>query len=67
MYRYRQHTIDVFMRPVASGKPLSTPKSATLRGFNVAHGSAGGMECWAVSDASMEVLDSLVAHLTSSG
>ncbi|HTS20879.1 MAG TPA: anti-sigma factor [Casimicrobiaceae bacterium] len=65
VYKYREHTIDVFMRPVESGKPTARPKSAALRGFNVAHGSAGGMECWVVSDASMEVLDSLVAHLTS--
>jgi anti-sigma factor RsiW len=65
VYKHREHTIDVFMRPVVSGKPVATPKSATLRGFNVAHGSAGGMECWVVSDASMDVLNSLVAHLTS--
>ena len=66
VYKYRDHTIDVFMRPVASGKPVSLPKSASLRGFNVAHGTAAGMECWAVSDVSMDVLASLVAHLTSS-
>ena len=66
VYKYRDHTIDVFMRPVQAGKPVSLPKSATVRGFNVAHGTAGGMECWAVSDASMEVLDALVGHLTSS-
>src|SRR5205823_3572547 len=66
VYKYREHTIDVFMRPVDSGKPVSLPKSASLRGFNVAHGTAAGMECWAVSDVSMDVLASLVAHLTSS-
>jgi len=66
VYKYRDHTIDVFMRPVASGRPVSLPKSASVRGFNVAHGTAGGMECWAVSDVNMEVLNSLVAHLTSS-
>ena len=66
VYKYRDHTIDVFMRPVDSGKPVSLPKSASLRGLNVAHGTAAGMECWAVSDVSMDVLASLVAHLTSS-
>jgi anti-sigma factor RsiW len=66
VYKYHEHTIDVFMRPVDSGKPVSLPKSASLRGFNVAHGTAAGMECWAVSDVSMDVLASLVAHLTSS-
>jgi anti-sigma factor RsiW len=63
VYKYREHTIDVFVRPVVDGKPASTPKAATLRGFNVAHGTAAGMECWVVSDASMDVLASLVAHL----
>ena len=62
VYKYREHTIDVFVRPVGTGKPA--PKSASLRGFNVAHGSAAGMECWAVSDAGPEVLASLVTHLT---
>jgi anti-sigma factor RsiW len=66
VYKYREHTIDVFMRPVDSGKPAALRSAATLRGFNVAHGSAGGMECWAVSDVSMDVLASLVQHLTSS-
>ena len=66
VYKYREHTIDVFMRPVDSGKPTASRRSATLRGFNVAHGSAGGMECWAVSDVNMDVLTSLVQHLTSS-
>jgi anti-sigma factor RsiW len=64
VYKYREHTIDVFVRPVGTGKPAPTRKSASLRGFNVAHGSAAGMECWAVSDAGPEVLASLVTHLT---
>src|SRR5215831_18521329 len=63
VYKYREHTIDVFMRPVEAGTPALKPKSATLRGFNVAHGTSGPMECWAVSDASMDVLDKLVARL----
>jgi anti-sigma factor RsiW len=65
VYKYRDHTIDVFIRPVASRKLSSSPKSANLRGFNVAHGTAAGMECWAVSDVGTDVLASLVAHLTS--
>jgi anti-sigma factor RsiW len=63
VYKYRQHTIDVFVRPVVGGKPAAVPRAATVRGFNVAHGSAAGMECWAVSDAGMDVLASLVARL----
>lgn len=64
VYKHREHTIDVFVRPLVAGRPASVPKSATLRGFNVAHGTAAGMECWAVSDASPDVLASLVGHLT---
>jgi anti-sigma factor RsiW len=64
VYKYREHTIDVFVRPVVAGKPASVPKATTVRGFNVAHGSAAGMECWAVSDASPDVLASLVSRLT---
>ena len=64
VYKYREHTIDVFVRPAGTGRPA--PKSATLRGFNVAHGSAAGMECWAVSDVSPDVLASLIARLTAS-
>ena len=66
VYKYREHTIDVFVRPVVGGKPASVPKATTLRGFNVAHGSAAGMECWAVSDVSPDVLASLIARLTAS-
>ena len=66
VYKYREHTIDVFVRPVVGGKPASVPKSVTVRGFNVAHGSAAGMECWAVSDVSPDVLASLIARLTAS-
>src|SRR5438093_13740091 len=63
VYKYREHTIDVFVRPVGAGKPKSVPVSASVRGFNVAHGSAAGMECWAVSDAGPDVLASLVTRL----
>jgi anti-sigma factor RsiW len=63
VYKYREHTIDVFVRPVVGGKPTPLPKATTMRGFNVAHGSAAGMECWAVSDVNPEVLASLVADL----
>src|SRR5438034_8801970 len=63
VYKYREHTIDVFVRPVGAGKPKSGPVSASVRGFNVAHGSAAGMECWAVSDAGPDVLASLVTRL----
>ena len=53
VYRYRQHTIDVFVRPVPGGAaPTPSVTLATLRGFNVAHATGSGMEWWAVSDVS---------------
>jgi len=63
VYRYREHTIDVFVRPVTGGRPASSPATATLRGFNVAHATGAGMEWWGVSDVSADVLQSLVARL----
>jgi anti-sigma factor RsiW len=63
VYRYREHTIDVFVRPVTGGRVASSPATATLRGFNVAHATGAGMEWWGVSDVSADVLQSLVARL----
>ena len=61
--RFKQHTIDVFVRPATGGKPAPSPATATLRGFNVAHATGTGMEWWGVSDVSADVLQSLVARL----
>jgi len=63
VYRYREHTIDVFVRPAIGGRSASSPATATLRGFNVAHATGAGMEWWGVSDASADVLQSLVSRL----
>jgi anti-sigma factor RsiW len=64
VYRYRQHTIDVFVRPLPSGAAPAPPATlATLRGFNVAHATGSGMEWWAVSDASPDVLRGFVARV----
>ena len=61
VYRYRNHTIDVFVRPEASrGSP---PVARSVRGFNVAHATGGGMDWLAVSDASPDVLARFVARL----
>jgi anti-sigma factor RsiW len=59
VYRYRQHTIDVFVRPrSASRLPLRA-----LRGFNVAQATGADMDWIAVSDVSADVLSSFVARL----
>jgi len=60
VYRYRFHVIDVFVRPL----PVVAPEEKrSLRGFNVAHASAGGMDFLAVSDVNADVLGAFVARL----
>ena len=61
VYRYRQHTIDVFVRPESAHAP--PPALRTVRGFNVAHASGSGMEWLAVSDVSADVLSAFVQRL----
>jgi len=62
VYRYRQHTIDVFVRPAASSHaPMSALR--TVRGFNVARASGPSMDWLAVSDAEPAVLSAFVQRL----
>jgi anti-sigma factor RsiW len=61
VYRYRQHTIDVFVRPDALHAP--TPALRAVRGFNVARASGPSMEWLAVSDAEPAVLTAFVQRL----
>jgi len=63
VYRYRLHTIDVFVRPEPSHWPAA-PRS--LRGFNVAHAQGSQMEWLAVSDVSPDVLQGFVDQLARS-
>ena len=61
VYRYRDHMIDVFVRPptaTASPAPLRT-----VRGFNVAHAVGSGMDWLAVSDLNAAELASFVEKL----
>jgi anti-sigma factor RsiW len=61
VYRYRNHTIDVYVRPEASRWPLSALRN--VRGFNVAQATGGGMDWLAISDASPDVLTAFVEQL----
>ena len=61
VYRYRQHTIDVFVRPESAHAP--TPALRTVRGFNVARANGSGMDWLAVSDVSTDVLSAFVQRL----
>ncbi len=60
VYRYRQHTIDVFVRP----ESVHTSSALrTVRGFNVAHATGSGMDWLAISDVSADVLTAFVQRL----
>jgi anti-sigma factor RsiW len=61
VYRYRQHMIDVFVRPDASRAPTSAPRA--VRGFNVTRASGPSMDWLAVSDVEPAVLSALVQRL----
>jgi anti-sigma factor RsiW len=61
VYRYRQHTIDVFVRPETSPAPTSALR--TVRGFNAARASGPSMDWLAVSDAEPAVLSAFVQRL----
>jgi len=64
VYKRRQHTINVFMWPVAGGE--SGPRVGSLQGYNVAHWTHDGMEWWAVSDLGIEELKMLCEELSRS-
>jgi anti-sigma factor RsiW len=61
VYRYREHTIDVFVRPDSARAPPSAMR--TVRGFNVAHAMGSGMDWLAVSDVNADVLSAFVRKL----
>jgi anti-sigma factor RsiW len=60
VYRYRKHTIDVFVRPEPMGA-LAGPR--TLRGFYVVQARGAEMDWLVVSDVSPDVLTALVQRL----
>jgi anti-sigma factor RsiW len=60
VYRYRDHVVDVFVRPESTGPPAAF---RTVRGFNAAHATGSGMNWLAVSDVSPDVLASFVRQI----
>lgn len=60
VYRFRQHWIDVFVRP----EPAASPSGpATVRGFHVVHAQSAGWDWLAVSDVNEDVLTSFVQQV----
>jgi mycothiol system anti-sigma-R factor len=62
VYRYREHVIDVFVRPLPARPPPAD--EAAVRGFNLAHATGAAMDWLAVSDVSADVLRSFVDQLS---
>jgi anti-sigma factor RsiW len=62
VYQRRQHTINVFVWPVADSHEASAD-ARTLRGFQVRHWTRTGMAFWAVSDLNNIELDQFVHAL----
>jgi len=61
VYRYRDHMIDVFVRPPTT-HALPAPLR-TVRGFNVVHATGSGMDWLAVSDLNAAELSGFAARL----
>jgi len=62
VYRFKQHTINVFIWPSTSATPKD-PQFTVRQGYNVAHWYAGEMQFWAISDVNVGELQTLVRLL----
>ncbi len=63
VYRYRDHVVDVFVRPLATAARPPDTALRSLRGFNVARASGATFEWIAVSDVNAEALSAFAAAL----
>ncbi|MBN3829771.1 anti-sigma factor, partial [Burkholderia sp. Ac-20384] len=54
VYRYRQHVIDVYVRPAGEGP--GAPYSTVSQGYALDRWDAAGMTWWAVTDAEPSAL-----------
>ena len=61
VYRYGNHSVDVFVRPLADAG--AAPALANVRGFTVARALGAGMEWRAVADVDATVLAGFVERL----
>ncbi|MCA8092641.1 anti-sigma factor [Burkholderia anthina] len=55
VYRYRQHVIDVYVRPAGEGR-ASAPYATVSQGYALDRWDAAGMTWWAVTDAEPSAL-----------
>ncbi|MBA9898552.1 anti-sigma factor family protein [Burkholderia cepacia] len=61
VYRYRQHVIDVYVRPAGEGP--GAPYSTVSQGYALDRWDAAGMTWWAVTDAEPSALAAFRAAL----
>ena len=59
VYRYRDHVVDVFVRPTDQRAHDAPPR--TIRGFNVVEATGHAMEWVIVSDVNLEALRTFAA------
>jgi anti-sigma factor RsiW len=60
VYGRRQHIINVFSWPAATGTPLA-PAASTEHGYHLVHWRRDGLELWAVSDLNLTELQQFVS------
>ena len=63
VYRYREHTVDVFVRPDWLPRTAATPQ--TRRGFHVLRAEGQGMDWLLVTDAAADAVAPLLRQLAS--
>ncbi|AOJ01717.1 MULTISPECIES: anti-sigma factor family protein [Burkholderia] len=64
VYRYRQHVIDVYVRPWPSGEGGAAPYATVSQGYALDRWDAAGMTWWAVTDAEPSALAAFRTALT---
>jgi anti-sigma factor RsiW len=65
VYKRREHVVDVFVWPTSEADRPA--RGTSERGFNVEHGSRGGMAFWLVSDLNRDELNTLARAFRSPG
>ena len=65
IYKRREHVVDVFVWPTSDADRRA--RGMSERGFNVEHGTRGGMAFWLVSDLNREELTTLARAFETPG
>lgn len=65
VYKHRQHTINLFLWP--SSQSDFTPRTLSMKGYNVVHWTQSRMAYWAVSDLNRAELNEFARELRAAG